>query len=189
MKVDFKELNSYLKGKVDIDDINKALTIINEDINSKVDNDYFQKTLKNQSDINKIICTDYIMGKWISSNNEIVNGNIKWNIQSINSSPENFSWENNSYYITIRNKGIYQIEFILFIDKKQNMNFYPNVLFVIDDIIIKGFSNIENEIIDEKIALKYKEYINLNGRSRLSISITRNNFINGFMGILIIKEV
>ena len=107
----------------------------------------------------------------------------------INSSPENFSWENNSYYITIRNKGIYQIEFILFIDKKQNMNFYPNVLFVIDDIIIKGFSNIENEIIDEKIALKYKEYINLNGRSRLSISITRNNFINGFMGILIIKEV
>ena len=80
MKVDFKELNSYLKGKVDIDDINKALTIINEDINSKVDNDYFQKTLKNQSDINKIICTDYIMGKWISSNNEIVNGNIKWNI-------------------------------------------------------------------------------------------------------------
>ena len=189
MKVDFKELNSYLKGKVNIDDINKALTIINEDINSKVDNDYFQKTLKNQSDINKIICTDYIMGKWISSNNEIVNGNIKWNIQSINSSPENFSWENNSYYITIRNKGIYQIEFILFIDKKQNMNFYPNVLFVIDDTIIKGFTNIENEIIDEKIALKYKEYINLNGRSRLSISLTRNNFINGFMGILIIKEV
>ena len=189
MKVDFKELNSYLKGKVNIDDINKALTIINEDINSKVDNDYFQKTLKNQSDINKIICTDYIMGKWISSNNEIVNGNIKWNIQSINSSPENFSWENNSYYITIRNKGIYQIEFILFIDKKQNMNFYPNVLFVIDDTIIKGFTNIENEIIDEKIALKYKEYINLNGRSRLSISITRNNFINRFMGILIIKEV
>ena len=189
MKVDFKELNNYLKGKVNIDDINKALTIINEDINSKVDNDYFQKTLKNQSDINKIICTDYIMGKWISSNNEIVNGNIKWNIQSINSSPENFSWENNSYYITIRNKGIYQIEFILFIDKKQNMNFYPNVLFVIDDTIIKGFTNIENEIIDEKIALKYKEYINLNGRSRLSISITRNNFINRFMGILIIKEV
>jgi hypothetical protein len=189
MKVDFKELKNYLKGKVDVDDINKALTMINEDLNSKVDNINFQKTLKNQNDINKLICNDYIMGKWISTNNEIINGNIKWNIQSVNSSPDNFSWENNNYFIFIRNKGIYQIEFILFIDRKENMNFYPNVMIVIDNSIIKGFNNMENEIYDEKIALKFKEYININERSRLSISISRNNSINSFMGILIIKEI
>jgi hypothetical protein len=189
MKVDFKELKNYLKGKVDVDDINKALTMINEDLNSKVDNIKFQKTLKNQNDINKLICNDYIMGKWISTNNEIINGNIKWNIQSVNSSPDNFSWENNNYFISIRNKGIYQIEFILFIDRKENMNFYPNVMIVIDNSIIKGFNNMENEIYDEKIALKFKEYMNINERSRLSISISKNNSINGFMGILIIKEI
>ena len=189
MKVDFKELKNYLKGKVDVDDINKALTMINEELNSKVDNSNFQKTLKNQNDINKLICNDYIMGKWISTNNEIINGNIKWNIQSVNSSPDNFSWDNNNYFISIRNKGIYQIEFILFIDRKENMNFYPNVMIVIDNSIIKGFNNMENEIYDEKIALKFKEYININERSRLSISISKNNSINGFMGILIIKEI
>ena len=189
MKVDFKELKNYLKSKVDIDDINKALTMINEELNSKVDNSNFQKTLKNQNDINKLICNDYIMGKWISTNNEIINGNIKWNIQSVNSSPDNFSWDNNNYFISIRNKGIYQIEFILFIDRKENMNFYPNVMIVIDNSIIKGFNNMENEIYDEKIALKFKEYININERSRLSISISRNNSINSFMGILIIKEI
>jgi chromosome segregation ATPase len=189
MKVDFKELKDYLKGKVDVNDINKALTMINEDLNSKVDNIKFQKTLKNQNDINKLICNDYIMGKWISTNNEIINGNIKWNIQSVNSSPDNFSWDNNNYFISIRNKGIYQIEFILFIDRKENMNFYPNVMIVIDNSIIKGFNNMENEIYDEKIALKFKEYININERSRLSISISRNNSINSFMGILIIKEI
>ena len=189
MKVDFKELKNYLKGKVDVDDINKALTMINEDLNSKVDNNQYQKTLKNQNDINKLICNDYIMGKWISTNNEIINGNIKWNIQSVNSSPDNFSWDNNNYFISIRNKGIYQIEFILFIDRKENMNFYPNVMIVIDNSIIKGFNNMENEIYDEKIALKFKEYININERSRLSISISRNNSINSFMGILIIKEI
>jgi hypothetical protein len=129
------------------------------------------------------------MGKWISTNNEIINGNIKWNIQSVNSSPDNFSWDNNNYFISIRNKGIYQIEFILFIDRKENMNFYPNVMIVIDNSIIKGFNNMENEIYDEKIALKFKEYININERSRLSISISRNNSINSFMGILIIKEI
>ena len=189
MKVDFKELKNYLKSKVDIDDINKALTMINEELNSKVDNSNFQKTLKNQNDINKLICNDYIMGKWISTNNEIINGNIKWNIQSVNSSPDNFSWDNNNYFISIRNKGIYQIEFILFIDRKENMNFYPNVMIVIDNSIIKGFNFMENEIYDEKIALKFKEYININERSRLSISISKNNSINGFMGILIIKEI
>ena len=189
MKVDFKELKNYLKSKVDIDDINKALTMINEELNSKVDDSNFQKTLKNQNDINKLICNDYIMGKWISTNNEIINGNIKWNIQSVNSSPDNFSWDNNNYFISIRNKGIYQIEFILFIDRKENMNFYPNVMIVIDNSIIKGFNNMENEIYDEKIALKFKEYMNINERSRLSISISKNNSINGFMGILIIKEI
>ena len=189
MKVDFKELKNYLKSKVDIDDINKALTMINEELNSKVDDSNFQKTLKNQNDINKLICNDYIMGKWISTNNEIINGNIKWNIQSVNSSPDNFSWDNNNYFISIRNKGIYQIEFILFIDRKENMNFYPNVMIVIDNSIIKGFNFMENEIYDEKIALKFKEYININERSRLSISISKNNSINGFMGILIIKEI
>ena len=107
----------------------------------------------------------------------------------MNTNENYFVWNNGQYYITITNKGIYQIELILIIENKQNFQIFPNVKFLINDKTIKNYDNIQNDISNEILGLNFTEYIELNKKSKLSISITSNGLVNEFKGILIIKSV
>ncbi len=165
-KIGYNEVLNYLKNKVNVDELNNILVKMRKDFN--------------RNNIN---------GKWISTNNELYKNNIKWNNQSENTNENYFVWSNENYYITITNKGIYQIELILFIGNKQNFQIFPNVKFLINDKTIKKYDNIQNDISNEIIGLNFTEYIELNKKSKLSISITSNGLVNEFKGILIIKSV
>ena len=165
-KIGYNEVLNYLKNKVNVDELNNILVKMRKDFNR-----------------------NNIIGKWISTNNELYKNNIKWNNQSENTNENYFVWNNENYYITITNKGIYQIELILFIGNKQNFQIFPNVKFLINDKTIKNYDNIQNDISNEIIGLNFTEYIELNKKSKLSISITSNGLVNEFKGILIIKSV
>ena len=165
-KIGYNEVLNYLKNKVNVDELNNILVKMRKDFNR-----------------------NNIIGKWISTNNELYKNNIKWNNQSENTNENYFVWNNENYYITITNKGIYQIELILFIGNKQNFQIFPNVKFLIDDKTIKNYDNIQNDISNEILGLNFTEYIELNKKSKLSISITSNGLVNEFKGILIIKSV
>ncbi len=71
---------------------------------------------------------------------------------SENTNKNYFVWNNEQYYITITNKGIYQIELILFIGNKQ---IFPNVKFVINDKTIKNYYNIQNDISNTILGLNF----------------------------------
>ena len=165
-KIGYNEVLNYLKNKVNVDELNNILVKMRKDFNR-----------------------NNIIGKWISTNNELYKNNIKWNNQSENTNENYFVWNNENYYITITNKGIYQIELILFIGNKQNFQIFPNVKFLINDKTIKNYNNIQNDISNEILGLNFTEYIELNKKSKLSISITSNGLVNEFKGILIIKSV
>ena len=165
-KIGYNEVLNYLKNKVNIYELNNILLKMRKDFN-----------------------WNNIIGKWISTNNELYKNNIKWNNQSENTNENYFVWNNENYYITITNKGIYQIELILFIGNKQNFQIFPNVKFLINDKTIKNYDNIQNDISNEILGLNFTEYIELNKKSKLSISITSNGLVNEFKGILIIKSV
>ncbi len=113
-------------------------------------------------------------------------GNIKWDIQSQNTSSNDFIWDN--YNITIVKEGIYQIQLIIFIDNKK-IDFFPNINFVINDNIIKSFNSKQNNITNEIIGIKYIEYINIIKKSKLNISISSNGVMNEFKALLIIKSI
>ena len=165
-KIGYNEVLNYLKNKVNVDELNNILVKMRKDFNR-----------------------NNIIGKWISTNNELYKNNIKWNNQSENTNENYFVWNNENYYITITNKGIYQIELILFIGNKQNFQIFPNVKFLINDKTIKNYNNIQNDISNEILGLNFTEYIELNKKSKLSTSITSNGLVNEFKGILIIKSV
>ena len=161
--INYNEFLNFLKGKASIDDLNKL----------------YEKIQKNYKEMN-------IIGKWISMKYDLYNGNIKWDIQSQNTSSDDFLW--NDYNITIIKEGIYQIQLIIFIDNKK-INFFPNINFVINNNIIKSFNNRENDITNEIIGNQYIEYVNIIKKSILNISITSNGVMNEFKALLIIKSI
>ena len=191
MKVDINEIKNYLNQKANIDQVNKAISMINKEIDNKLDNEIFLSNIKKQEEINKILCNENITGKWLSINQNFNLSSIKWNLQSINTNPNNFGWVKNLNYITIRDKGVYSIEFIIFI-LGYNQMIKPNVNLLIDGNPILNFTNLEkNEMDNNLIALKYNEYINIEDSCRIGIGLTSNgiNENRGIKAILIIKSI
>ena len=191
MKVDINEIKNYLNQKANIDQVNKAISMINKEIDNKLDNEIYLSNIKKQEEINKILCNENITGKWLSINQNFNLSSIKWNLQSINTNPNNFGWVKNLNYITIRDKGVYSIEFIIFI-LGYNQMIKPNVNLLIDGNPILNFTNLEkNEMDNNLIALKYNEYINIEDSCRIGIGLTSNgiNENRGIKAILIIKSI
>ena len=163
------------------DNISNQIIQIKNSLKNKVNiNDFNNLSSKIKKYNNNII------GKWISTNNKLNNGYIIWDIESQISSKNYFIFENNN--IIIKNEGIYKIEFILFLANNQNLNFTPNVAFIINEKILKNYNNFQNEILDEKIGMRYNELLNLNKMTKINISIN-NDLINEFKGILFIKSI
>jgi len=163
------------------DNISNQIIQIKNSLKNKVNiNDFNNLSSKIKKYNNNII------GKWISTNNKLNNGYIIWDIESQISSKNYFIFENNN--IIIKNEGIYKIEFILFLANNQNLNFSPNVAFIINEKILKNYNNFQNEILDEKIGMRYNELLNLNKMTKINISIN-NDLINEFKGILFIKSI
>ena len=63
MKVDINEIKNYLNQKANIDQVNKAISMINKEIDNKLDNEIFLSNIKKQEEINKILCNENIIGK------------------------------------------------------------------------------------------------------------------------------
>ena len=60
---------------------------------------------------------------------------------------------------------------------------------IINEKVLKNFNSFQNEIIDEKIGIKYIELLNLNKMSKINISINNNDVKNDFKEILLIKSI
>ncbi len=165
------------------DNINNQIIQIKNSLKKKVNINDFNNSLSKIKEFNN----DNIIGKWISTNIKLYKGHIIWNVESQNTSNNNFIFENNN--IIIKNEGIYQIELILFLGNNQNLNFFPNIALIINEKVLKNFNSFQNEIIDEKIGIKYIELLNLNKMSKINISINNNDVKNDFKEILLIKSI
>lgn len=180
MKVNIKEINSLLNNKVDISQFTSVIDSINEELNTKVNEDDINDSLQNQNKITSLLCGINIIGEWKWNLNQSSNAFIIWDMQTVNTSPDNFYWEKNRNYITIRDKGTYIVECVIFSEEKINMRI------VIDNLYIESGEkiNCNNGI----YGIMIREIVDVNDRTRLSVAIAAENIIKA-KGILRIKNI
>ena len=66
--------------------------------------------MNDQSVLNESLCTENIVGRWIWKSGEIKQGNIlPWEVQVINTLPDNFIWEKDKTCILVLAPGIYEV--------------------------------------------------------------------------------
>jgi hypothetical protein len=78
---------------VDIEDVNKALSEVSEELQSKVAIMQFREALAEQSTINEALCAENCVARWLWKSGDLINGYaVPWEVQSVNTCPENFLW-------------------------------------------------------------------------------------------------
>ena len=183
MKANIKEMMSYLKNKADIDEVNKALTLIHDELDTKSSIDDFNAAMDNQNVINNVICKENCVGKWLWHSGECNKGYyIPWEEQRTNTCPEIFIWDKGCDCVIVVDKGIYVIKVALF-------GCGDNAMFQVlvnGEGVINGNDNVKRKgkgIGDGVSGCSVVEFLNLEGKSRVSVSYNGNCNVKGFMSL------
>ena len=105
----------------------------------------FSNALDNQALINETLCEESKLGKWGWTMGKLKNNyNIIWDIQSINTYPDNYILENDKSILLIKQGGIYEIIFGFY-----GYNKKPNIQILVNNEIILSNSNKNNKSLYE----------------------------------------
>ena len=185
MKANIIEVSSSLNTKLDKASLNSIIAGIREELDIKANEEELSTSLIQQKRINSILCGLNIIGKWKWTSGNLNNSWIKWEQQVANTAPDNFYWEKNINYITIRDEGIYQVECIIF--EKGNK---PCMRVLMDgkEVIGDALAATGWNCIDGVYGVSVKEAIEVKGPTRISVGVAKGNE-NPANGILIIKSI
>ena len=130
---------SQIKEKCEINEMNIKLNEIrNEMENNRTE---FSKTLDNQALINETLCEENKLGKWSWTQGKMKNNSkIIWDIQEINTFPDNFILESEKSVLLIKQGGIYEVIFGFY-----GYNKKPNIQILVNNDVIISNSNKNNK--------------------------------------------
>ena len=117
-----------LEKKANIDDINRSLTEVNRELAQRPTLAELNRVIGEQSLIMESLCSEHLLGRWIwkSGRAKGEKNAVPWNVQNINTNPENFLWEKDKCAITTVAPGLYEVTFGFFTRKKPQVQLLVN---------------------------------------------------------------
>ena len=102
-----------LEKKANIDDINRSLTEVNRELAQRPTLSELNRVIGEQSLIMESLCSEHLLGRWIwkSGRTKGEKHLVPWNVQNINTNPDNFGWEKDRAVIGCAAPGLYEVSF------------------------------------------------------------------------------
>ena len=183
------QINSLLNSKVNIDELNISLNQIKKELNVKVNNIEFKNAMNNQAMINDIICNENQVGRWLWKSNKKNKLAIPWDIQSVNTAPDNYLWEKNGININVINGGIYQISLGLYFNFNVNKKIQAQIIVNSDNVINVKNNNYNSDFYNNKgnnlkkmNSISYNDFILLKDNSKIIVTFSGEEGF-GFIGL------
>ena len=96
--------------------------------------------MDNQAIINDALCSENCLARWTWKSGQVKNGfAIPWEIQTVNTAPDNFIWEQEKTSISIVSAGLYQISLGIYADKKPTVQVLVNGEPIISAVNSSGY--------------------------------------------------
>ena len=192
-KVDVKNILELLKSKMDTENFNKIIKNIKNELSTKVNTNDFSNAMDSQAIINDTLCNENNIGRWLWKSGKVKNNlSVPWEVQIINTSPDNFIWEKDKSIINIKEGGLYEINLGFYADKK------PMVQIMINGEVVLSAINSNSFVIHQSPGGRMKgtgktsfgnvtgltmiDFIILPDNAKLNISYTGEEGI-GFLGL------
>lgn len=133
------------------------------------------------------------MARWLWKSGDLINGYaVPWEVQSVNTCPENFLWEEDKTLILTVAPGLYEITFGFYSNKK------PTIQVLVNGETILSAVNSSSYVIHHSsgklkgtgkhsagnlTGLTLSDFIALPARARISISYSGEAGAEGFLGL------
>ena len=168
-KVSTQDLIIFLKNKPDLDEVKELVSGFGRSSDDKL--------------IIETLCSENCSGRWLWKSGDVKNGcTVPWEIQSVNTCPENFVWEKDTVSIIAVTPGLYEIFFGFFTGKKPVLQLLVNGETILTDVSGEGKawgSHRDGNIIGATAT----EYVALPARARVCISYSGPRIVEGFLSL------
>ena len=126
-KANIRDVCALIDAKANVKDLDRKLDQIEKELFNKVNTDELKSALYNQAVINKALCGENCLGRWLWKSGTIKSGYaIPWEVQSTNTCPENFIWDKGSVSILVVTGGMYEVILGFFSSKKPTVQLLVN---------------------------------------------------------------
>ncbi len=126
-KADVQDVCVLFDTKSNVEDVNAALDEVSRTLNRKADAEQVRTALERQGAINDSLSSEHAMGRWIWKSGKVKSNNVvPWNVQALNTAPDNFVWVKDRSVITVRTGGLYDISCGMFGARKASVQCLVN---------------------------------------------------------------
>lgn len=183
-KASGKETFAKLKEKANIDDVNRALVEIHDELENKCLQENFNGAMDNQALINETICAENNLGKWLWESGNLRTGYlVPWEKQVVNTASDNYLWEREKSTIVVAEAGLYSIRSGFFAAKSPSFQILINGEPIVGATGGNKMINFSTNSDKKKVSTSVEEFFWLEERSRVSISFSGELESKGFLCI------
>ncbi len=143
--------------------------------------------------INDALCAENCVGRWLWKSGQVKNGYaVPWDIQLVNTAPDNFIWEKEKTNIVVVASGLYEITIGFYADKKPTVQLLINGEPILSAVNSASYvvhhssgrlKNVGKHSSGNITGLTLIDFICIPERSRLSISFSGEDGSEGFLGL------
>mmetsp|Transcript_26056 Transcript_26056/g.67129 ORF Transcript_26056/g.67129 Transcript_26056/m.67129 type:complete len:665 (+) Transcript_26056:2-1996(+) len=127
LKVNVKDLMGLLDQKADGEELQQKIQEAMEELEGRVTRSEWRSAISDQALINEALCAEHSLGRWIWRSGEVrASGLVPWEVQVVNTCPDNFQWQQNSPQVVAAAPGLYEISFGIFGKRKGTVSVLVN---------------------------------------------------------------
>ncbi len=127
LKANVKDVYALLDTKAAQEDTSKALTEMHKELERRAMREDVTSALADQALVNEALCAENCVGRWLWKSGELKNEYaVPWEIQSVNTCPDNFLWEKDRVSVMTVAPGLYEITMGFFTKKKPTVQLLIN---------------------------------------------------------------
>jgi len=114
--------------KANVEDVNRSLLEVNRELSQRPTLGELNRVVGEQSLIMESLCSEHLLGRWIwkSGRTKGEKHLVPWNVQNINTNPDNFAWEKDRAVIGCAAPGLYEVSFGFFTRRKPTVQLLVN---------------------------------------------------------------
>lgn len=138
--------------------------------------------INEQLAVNETLCAENCLARWLWRSGEIRGGySVPWEVESVNTCPENFLWESGNTYVVLMTPGLYEITFAVFASKKPSIELLVNgepIMIEFNSVGKTWGRHSDGNI----VGVSAVEFVAVPGKSRVSMTYS-GDVGEGFLGI------
>jgi hypothetical protein len=110
LKANIKDVCTLLDLKANSDEVSRAFADFSADLEARALSGEMNAFTQEQLLVNEVLCAENCVGRWIWKSGALLgNYAVPWEVQSVNTCPDNFLWEKDKSTLVAVAPGLYQV--------------------------------------------------------------------------------